>query len=159
MRWRAICSVVMMFTIASCSAQTTVDDTAFRVQITGNSRYHKPEPVLLDVSFINKTDAPLRLLKWGTPLERIMTRDSFEVIRNGESLPYIGRMVKRGPPQDNDYQLIKPSQAVTGTVDLGKNYALDQTGEYSVRFRPQALQFKDAHDVNIISETFHFTLE
>ncbi len=160
MRWRSIVySAVMIFTTASCSAETTGDGDVFRVQISGESHYQKQEPVLLRVSFSNETTRALRLLRWGTPLESTMTRDSFEVIHNGQSLPYIGRRVKRGPPQDADYVLIEPARSVSGMVDLGTSYALDQAGEYSVRLRPQVLRFRHATDIITVSEPFVFSIE
>ncbi len=117
------------------------------------------DPVTLTVVLTNESAAPLSLLKWGTPLESAMTRDIFDVVHNGRRLPYVGRRVKRGTPQEADYLTVSPGQSVQGLVSLREGYRLDEVGKYSVRLRPDSLHLRNHESVRINAESFVFTVK
>ena len=155
-------SVLVCFTMTACSADEAADNGVFRVRVGGSADYAHGSPVVLEVGFANETGSPLALLTWGTPLESKMTRDAYDVERNGERLAYTGRRVKRSAPGPADYVTIKPGESVTAPVDLSLGYDLRQTGAYRVRIRPEVLQFADVSGkkktVTVVSEPFDFEI-
>jgi len=136
-----------------------MDAPVFRVHISGKAEVGEEDPVMLTVVLTNESAAPLSLLKWGTPLESAMTRDIFDVVHNGRRLPYVGRRVKRGAPQEADYLTVSPGQSVQGSVSLREGYRLDEVGKYSVRLRPDSLHFRNHESVQINAESFVFTVK
>lgn len=92
------------------------------------------DEVAVTFSLTNTGDEAISVLRWETPL-RGLTNDLFVVTRNGERVPYIGRLVKWAAPTDDDYILIEPGQTVSAVIDLSSAYDMSATGNYSVRFR------------------------
>lgn len=91
--------------------------------------------VLFTIS--NHTGQSFTLLPWGTPLETILSADNFEVIYNDKVLPYVGRVVKRAPPQESDYLLIAAGDEVTAVVNLSNAYELESAGQYQVQLKAE----------------------
>jgi heat shock protein HslJ len=78
------------------------------------------------------------VLKWFTPLEGL-GGDIFSVQRDGEDLPYRGKLVKRGPPIPEDYVWIDAGGSVSAEVDLAEGYDFSQAGRYTLQFRSPRL--------------------
>ena len=90
-------------------------------------------PVRLTFELVNRGSAPVRVLKWNTPLEGWF--GSFlEVRRDGVEIPYEGPMVKRGAPAEDDYVRIAPGAKVAATVDLAQVYPAVAPGIYTIAF-------------------------
>ena len=100
------------------------------------------EKVNVRFSLKNNSDQPIEVLKWHTPLEGAFTFDMFEVVKGGQKVPYIGKLVKRPPPTDADYLKLLPGAQVTAIVDLAEGYALYDIGRYAASFRDTALKMK-----------------
>lgn len=75
------------------------------------------------------------MLKWGTPLDRQLTSDAFDVrdLETHERLPYVGMMVKRGTPTTDDFVEIAAGESVAVTVDLRQSYEMRTGRSYYVR--------------------------
>jgi len=86
------------------------------------------------VTVENVSDHPLHILRWHLPLEE-MGREMFLVERDGERLPYLGKLIKRAAPQASDYLALDPGEAIEATVDLATAYDFSSAGVYLVRFR------------------------
>ena len=91
------------------------------------------EAVKVKFNLFNKTDEPLIVLKWQTPLEGIIG-EIFSVKRNGKEVPYYGILVKRGAPLPQEYVTIDPRGFVSNEVDLTSSYDLSQPGDYTIEF-------------------------
>jgi hypothetical protein len=92
------------------------------------------EPVEVVFRLSNPTSKPLYVLDWHTPLEGLLN-DIFEVTRDGTDVPYAGPMLKRGPPQADDYVTVAPGASVEGRVEVSLAYDLRQPGRYRIAFR------------------------
>lgn len=90
-------------------------------------------PVRIRFTLENVSSQPLWVLTWYTPLEGI-NGEIFGVTRDGRSLPYEGRMVKRGPAQPEEYVHIEAGGVASREVDLSTSYDLSQPGSYRVEF-------------------------
>lgn len=87
----------------------------------------------------NTENRPVRVLRWEMPFQGI-EGNLFEVARNGEPVTYLGRVYKRGLPQDSDFMLLKPGQSLSTEVELSAYYNMRYTGEYTIRFRGESLE-------------------
>ena len=81
----------------------------------------------------NQGAEALLVLKWKTPLAGI-DGDLFAVERDGERVPYTGRLVKRAAPRVSDYARIPAGESVSVTFDLSAVYDMRQPGNYTVRY-------------------------
>ena len=75
----------------------------------------------------------LFILKWKTPLAGIEA-DLFAVERDGERVPYTGRLAKRPAPKASDYLRIPAGESLSVTFDLSAVYDMRQPGNYTVRY-------------------------
>lgn len=81
----------------------------------------------------------LSLLPWGTPWEGNLTQDIFEIERAGQRIEFIGPVFKRRAPSKADYIEIQPGASRTVELDIRIGYDLEQSGEYSLIYRPGSL--------------------
>jgi len=86
----------------------------------------------------NDTDSAIEVLPWGTPLEQSLTADVFVVTRDGEVMPYGGRVVKRPPPGPDDYLTLAAGEKREHVVDMSEGYDIRATGEYTVVLKSPA---------------------
>jgi len=89
-------------------------------------------PVSVLFTLTNRTDAPLWVLRWNTPLER-WKGTIFAVTLGGREIPYQGPMVKRGDPGRDEYAEIPAGGSIEATVDLSQAYELQVPGSYQVK--------------------------
>lgn len=115
-----------LFALLLAGCMTTVpastDPLECRIEPTGTR---------LRFELANRSQAPLRVLQWNTPLEgwkgTILT-----VTREGEELPYQGPMLKRGDPGREEYAEIAAGGRIEATVDLAEVYDVSRPGSYRV---------------------------
>ncbi len=91
------------------------------------------QPVELLFQLTNRTAAPLYVLSWRSPLERVGGRD-FDITRDGAEVAYQGPMKKRGAPSPDQYLTVAPGATVEGRLDLALAYDLSQPGRYRIAF-------------------------
>ncbi|MCH2192221.1 MAG: M35 family metallo-endopeptidase, partial [Gammaproteobacteria bacterium] len=114
---------------ASLPQQISVSISADRPQ------YSEKDGLTITVTYQNRSVETIRILKWGTALEKNISHDLFSVIYEGESLPYIGRHYKRAAATDDDFLVIGPLQSVSRTIDLESLYPMNYSGKYTVEYR------------------------
>ncbi len=95
------------------------------------------ENVVVNYSMTNVTDQPVRVLLWNTPFDGI-EGNLFEVARNGELVPYLGRVYKRGTPQPEDFMTLEAGETRVTKVELSAYYEMNFTGEYQLRARNES---------------------
>jgi hypothetical protein len=71
------------------------------------------------------------VLKWFTPLEGFAS-DCLQVYRDGQVVPYDGRVTKRGTPGPDDYVRIRAGESVSVDVDLHEAFHVSDPGTYVV---------------------------
>jgi len=73
-------------------------------------------------------------LKWNSPFDELAAGRAFSVNdASGETLPYTGRVGKRGKPQENDYIAVSAGETVSTTVDLSEYFTFPETAQYEVQ--------------------------
>ncbi len=134
----SFCSVSL-----SSKAASLPNGISAKVEAT-QTKYSSSDSLTVKVSYTNTLNVPVRLLKWNTALENMVSHDFLLVTLEGNPAPYIGKHVKRLPPSSKDYLTLSPNQTVSSVVDLEGAYAIYQRGEYKIRYRPDhngALKF------------------
>jgi hypothetical protein len=116
-----------------------VDDNSLVISIRAEQSYRLGEPVVVTVEARNQGSGPLRLLRWGTPFEEEFTGSSLTVERDGEVLPYDGKLVSRGDPGPEDYLTIGAGESAEATVDISAGYPIESPGEYTVAVDTHAI--------------------
>jgi hypothetical protein len=120
----------------SANTENKMPDLSFHIEAT-LPVYTLGNPVNLSVTLTNNSSELLEILSWGTPLEQTFNSDMFHVSRDGTTIPYIGRMVKRGTPRDSDYLTIDSAKTLVATIDLSKGYAIQTPGTYTITMKPR----------------------
>jgi hypothetical protein len=115
-----------------------MNERSLVISLRAEDDYRVGEPVVLTVEVENRGSDPLRLLGWGTPFEERFSSSFLTVERDGEVLPYDGRLVKRGDPGPRDYLTIEPGATVETRVDVSAGYPIEGPGKYMVRVKTQA---------------------
>jgi peptidyl-Lys metalloendopeptidase len=89
--------------------------------------------VIVHVTIKNPTRSSIRILKWFTPLDGV-ERPLFTVLRNGEAVPYVGKLVKRAAPKERDYITLKAGKSMRSDVKLSDYYAFLVPGRYEITY-------------------------
>ena len=97
------------------------------------SSFGAVEKVNLKVVMSNPNDYPVKLLKWHTPVEGVEA-PLFTVTRDGKPVAYIGKLIKRPAPTEQDYISLMAGESVSSEVDLSAYYDLSQSGNYVVTY-------------------------
>jgi len=131
--------------LASCEAETNMlkRDSSLVAGLDTTVSEDAAAPVAFYVR--NDADSAVKLLAWNTPFETFLSADIFRVKINGESVTYIGRVIKRGEPLPEDYITIGAGERREVTVDLARYYDMTLAGEYRVSFK-LPLDVNDIYD-------------
>jgi hypothetical protein len=105
-----------------------------KYQLSADPSYAAGKPVRIGFKLQNLSNENLWILSWYTPLEDIKSK-IFRVICDGKEIPYEGRMVKRGDPEETDYIYIASKGSISAQVDLLKAYNLPACKECQVAFK------------------------
>jgi len=92
------------------------------------------QPVTVHLVLRNPSASALEVLQYHTPFEGILG-EIFELRLQGQSLAYQGRMVKRGPPGDEDWLPLDAGVTLSAEVDISNAWELGLPGEYSLQLR------------------------
>ncbi|HHL19158.1 MAG TPA: peptidase M35 [Thiothrix sp.] len=96
--------------------------------------YFAADALMLNFTLTNITSEPVTFLKWETPLENDFTGDMFAVHLEGQKIRYIGKLVKRAAPQENDFITLAAGESISGVIDLADGYAIENEGNYTLAF-------------------------
>jgi len=91
-------------------------------------------PVKVTFRLTNSTAQPFYILRWGTPLEGLLS-NCLEITHAGTELRYQGPMFKRGNPQADEYITIAPGATMENTIEAQLAYDFSQPGTYRIAFR------------------------
>jgi peptidyl-Lys metalloendopeptidase len=131
--WMAATGLLLLACAGSTLARTEVDPQALRFRLETRAVFTVGAPVSILFTLENLSDRPIRVLTWYTPLEGLRG-EIFRVTRDGKSVDYRGKMVKRGNPTSADYVRVAPRSSVSAEVDLSTGYDLTVPGAYRVEF-------------------------
>ena len=90
---------------------------------------------LITVSLINNSKQDVKILKWKTPFEKNLSANIFHITDGKNSAQYLGRVVKRLEPKENDYMTLKAGETKSVTVNLAQYYRFESKGNFYVSYR------------------------
>jgi len=111
---------------------------AISAKIYSHAHYISGEGANLIFELTNHTKKPVHILKWNTPLEGLKS-DCLHVLKNGKTVAYDGRLVKRGQPKPKDFLLLEPGKSVSAKVDIGEGYNMSDSGRVHVNYKSDNL--------------------
>jgi len=100
---------------------------------------------ILTLSLTNSSSTDIKILKWNTPFEAILSADIFHLEYKHKHIAYIGRRVKRSKPTTKDYITLQAGESRVIHIDLSKYYAMQEQGTYTVSYKGY-LEFKSLID-------------
>ena len=92
------------------------------------------EDAVVKVTYRNDSAEDIYLVRWQTALQGV-EGNLFDVSRDGQAVPYTGRLYKRATPRAEDYIRIPAGGSRSADVELSSIYDLSRTGEYSIRYQ------------------------
>jgi len=107
---------------------------SLRYHLYAQRSYVQGAPIVIGFSLKNLSPNDVWILKWYTPLEGIKGK-IFGLKCDGENIPYEGRMVKRGAPEQDDYILLEAGSSVHVEFDLSRDYSFPKCGECKLQFK------------------------
>lgn len=113
-------------------------DAEVRVEAT-QPVYGVADAVVVHVTITNPNTTDLRVLRWQTPVDGLQG-PLFQVTRDGEAVPYLGVLVKRPAPTEDDYLVIAPGGTLEADVDLSASWSFAAGGRYEVRYETSSQQ-------------------
>jgi peptidyl-Lys metalloendopeptidase len=113
-------------------AAVTTPKLECALSVPPKARVGAPVEVLFKLT--NRSDTPVYVLKWQTPLEGILGT-VFQVTRDGQEVPYQGPMVKRAPPTADSYATLAPGETAQNTVEVTQAWDFKKPGTYRITFR------------------------
>lgn len=152
-----LCSIVV---IVSCSSENPIKDDALNktaeakptVSSAGDGvaksgevlagirpveeRVVAGDPMSVKFFIENNSSQDLKILIWNTPLEETLSADVLSVMRDGETLAYTGRKVRRGEPGGDDYVVLEAGDSVENEIELSRSYDVSGSGTYRISFSP-----------------------
>jgi hypothetical protein len=113
---------------------------AISAKIYSHAHYVAGEGANLIFELTNHTKKDLHILKWNTPLEGWKS-DCLHVLKNGKTVAYDGRLVKRGQPKPQDFLVLKKGESINKKVNIGEVYNMANAGRVTVDYKPENLVF------------------
>ena len=96
--------------------------------------YRATERLNMRFAIVNTSAEVMNVLTWRTPLEGF-NDDMFLVEKDDRRMPYLGRVVKRGALQPEDYVAVNPGDSISVVVDLAEAYGVYDAGDYTVEYQ------------------------
>jgi hypothetical protein len=136
-KMKSILLVLILF-LSSCKtnkpmASRTAHKITTQIEMSKNT-FQIGDSIPVKFFIQNNTNSAFEFCSWQTPLEKELTANCFEIIHEGEILPYNGKMVKRKPPTKENFRLLKHGETSTQTININDAYNLDKAGTYTIRF-------------------------
>ena len=140
-----VLSLIAALTCAACahgtastgSERSILDpplDGRLKCELTAPAAVTLPSPIPITFKLTNTGPAALQILTWQTPLEPLLSA-AFNVLHNGQSIPYRGDAASRGDPGQRSYVLLRPGEAAESTLDLNPAWSMEDPGLYKVEFQ------------------------
>jgi peptidyl-Lys metalloendopeptidase len=111
-----------------------------RVSVTSvQSRFAAVQNVNVILKYTNVGGDTMSIYKWNVP-EKGLFDPLFEVTRDGETVEYVGPMIKRRAPTADDVISVTPGMTVSAAIQLSTVYNMTQSGNYVIQYKMKADQ-------------------
>ncbi|WP_229217272.1 M35 family metallo-endopeptidase [Massilia forsythiae] len=139
MDWKRIPMLALVGAACAGAASAVAASSAPAAGVTVTVTPERPslarsDAVMVTVTITNTSNATAWLLAWQTPFGA-PEAPLFEITRDGQQVPYLGRQVKRAAPRAGDFIALAPGASRSARVELSALYRMNVTGAYSIRYR------------------------
>jgi len=110
-------------------------------ELTARLSILEQQSATVSLELTNIAEYEVALLRWNLPLDNRFQSDSFNVLLNGNRVPYIGARVKFSFPTLDDYVRFAPNESKSFEVALGNSYDFSESGLYDVVFITDILDY------------------
>lgn len=137
MKTLTVCRLIFPFVFAllfGCNAadsETTALTNTPACTLTAGDSFIADEPVLIGLEIDNPGNETVEVLRYFTPIEGIMG-PIYQVSFQGQVLDYLGPMVKRMPPSDEDWLALPAGSSLSADVEINLSWDLSRAGEYRI---------------------------
>lgn len=138
LRWGVVLLISMMAIDVTAVPSLTGAAAKITCQLAVPAQLSRNQPAVVTLTLRNRSHETLRLLKRNTPFEGWLA-DSFNVVRDGQAMPYIGAMAKRTPPTAAEYLTLKAGASYRYRAPLQRAYDASQPGSYQVQWRGELM--------------------
>ncbi|MEB1528853.1 M35 family metallo-endopeptidase [Xanthomonas sp. WHRI 7945] len=139
-------SLVGSISAATAQSQLSRNATPLQVELAPVADADGQHRGQLAVTVRNTGERIARVPRWELPLGEL-DASLFEVVRDGNAVDYVGRLVKRAAPRAEDFVILQPGEARHAQIDLGSAYDLSRSGNYSIHLNA-SLQYASFSDGN-----------
>ena len=134
--------------LLACSRPQAMNKVVFnnqvKVSISTQKQYRLGQAIKVSFVIKNGTNKPIQLLKWGTPLEGQLTRNSFRVTYKNKELPYQGRLFKRAKPTKKDFIILPALTSIQADITVTSEYPISHAGQYTIAYRTSYLSVENS---------------
>ncbi|MCT4613279.1 MAG: hypothetical protein N4A49_00220 [Marinifilaceae bacterium] len=116
---------------------------------TEKNTYRIGETIKLKFTVRNNSENDFLFLSWGTPLDEILTSDCLKVKINNKPIDYTGLLVKRMPPEPEDYKRLLPSTQMSAVLNLIDGYVPKEKGELKIYFKDNFNGLPESNTITI----------
>ena len=89
--------------------------------------------VVVKVTVTNTARHPVTLLSWQLPGDEL-DGPLFKITRDGQKVAYVGPLIKRSAPQDQDRIRLAAGESRSYDVELTAGYELSASGRYAIEY-------------------------
>ena len=108
--------------------------------------------VLAYLAFTNEGACAVGMQDWRVIANGDMSWDAFEVMRAGERIVYLCKMVTWGKEGYKENLVLVPGETYRSKTDLSVCYDISEPGEYEVRYRAHYYSEDSGKFVEIVSD-------
>jgi len=128
-----VCPIVFGL-LAGCNATepgTSAETSTPSCSLLVADSFTAGSPVKVGLELHNPGEEAIEVLQYFTPLEGILG-SVYRVSFQGESLDYLGPMVKRMPPGDEDWLPLPAGDSLSTEVQINNAWDLSRAGDYRI---------------------------
>jgi len=116
------------------------------------AQYKAKDAQLLRFTLNNDSNKNVSILKWHTPLDGF-NNDMFRVEKEGKQAVYLGKVIKRGRPEIDDYIMLGPKESESLEFDLTQVYDINEAGDYTVTYKSYFLDIGEEEPHSIAKKS------
>jgi len=121
------------------------------------TRIDSQEGVILEVTFVNHSHAPMRIEKRLLLLNKELDGARFFYVRHNSAIvPYHGLLIKRNTPGPDDYYEVLPTKPVTVSIRLKEFFNITRPGRYTISYEMFFIDPKTDMAMEVKSNTVDF---
>lgn len=147
----------MLASAAIFSSHSHAQDVTASIEFL-QSQFSTDRDITVELTLKNNEKESVDLLTWLTG-ENGVKGNIFEVLRDGEPVPYLGALFKRRLAESSDYLTLRAGQQESYTLELSGFYDFSQAGQYEVSYNVETTSLFKNSDKGLKSNSISAWVE